>query len=129
MEADARRVSHWGLRKLSVGVASVLLGTTLYFGMAGVVHADTLTSRASSNQTNVVAKNSTNSGTEASGDHQQVAVDSADKMANDQNQAETAMPAQPDHANRLIDKSLLYQLLASVLYYQKLVQPMLVLKN
>lgn len=95
MEADARRVPHWGLRKLSVGVASVLLGTTLYFGMAGVVHADTLTSRAASNQTNVVAKNSTNSGTEASGDHQQVAVDSADKMANDQNQAETAMPAQP----------------------------------
>lgn len=38
-------VQHWGLRKLSVGVASVLLGTTAYLGMndGAVVHADTVT--------------------------------------------------------------------------------------
>lgn len=45
MLPDAKRVPHFALRKLSVGVASVLLGTTLYFGFgAGVVHADTVTS-------------------------------------------------------------------------------------
>ena len=45
-EQDAKRVPHYGLRKLSVGVASVLLSTTLYVGVAA--HADTLdTSNAS----------------------------------------------------------------------------------
>ena len=32
LEDNAKRVPHYGLRKLSVGVASVLLSTTLYFG-------------------------------------------------------------------------------------------------
>ena len=41
MEAEAKRVPHWSLRKLSVGVASVLLGTTLFFGMSTVANADT----------------------------------------------------------------------------------------
>lgn len=40
LQADARRVPHWSLRKLSVGVASVLLGTTFYFGMGNAAHAD-----------------------------------------------------------------------------------------
>lgn len=40
MEQNAHRVPHYGIRKLSVGVASVLLGTTLYFG--GVAHADVI---------------------------------------------------------------------------------------
>lgn len=45
LEADAKRVPHWGLRKLSVGVASVLLGTTIYFGAGSTVaHADTVES-------------------------------------------------------------------------------------
>lgn len=35
------RVPHYGLRKLSVGVASVLLSTTLYLGAARVAHAET----------------------------------------------------------------------------------------
>lgn len=34
----------WALRKYSVGVASVLLGTTLFVGSATVAHADTTTS-------------------------------------------------------------------------------------
>ena len=38
MEADAKRVPHYGLRKLGIGVASVLLGTTLYFGKADTVN-------------------------------------------------------------------------------------------
>ena len=42
MEADAKRVPHYGLRKLGIGVASVLLGTTLYFGNAQAVQADTV---------------------------------------------------------------------------------------
>lgn len=39
-------IQRWSLRKLSVGVASVLLGTTAYLGMGNgaVVHADTITS-------------------------------------------------------------------------------------
>ena len=40
----------FGLRKLSVGVASVLLGTTVYFGLGGtVVHADSQVDTVSSN--------------------------------------------------------------------------------
>ena len=42
LEADAKRVPHYSLRKLSFGVASVLLGTTLYFGAGNVAHADTV---------------------------------------------------------------------------------------
>ena len=34
-----RQVQHFGLRKLSVGVASVLLSTSLYFGATSVAHA------------------------------------------------------------------------------------------
>lgn len=39
-QRQAHRVPHYGLRKLSVGVASVLLSTTLYMGMSA--HADTV---------------------------------------------------------------------------------------
>ena len=39
----SKQVPHYGLRKLSVGVASVLLSTTIYLGAsAGVAHASTL---------------------------------------------------------------------------------------
>lgn len=50
-------IRHWGLRKLSVGVASVLLGTTAYLGISNgaVVHADTVT--ASNNDENVATSN------------------------------------------------------------------------
>ena len=40
LRASAQRVPHYGLRKLSVGVASVLLSTTLYMGVSA--HADTI---------------------------------------------------------------------------------------
>ena len=40
-QQDAQRVPHYGLRKLSIGVASVLLSTTLYMGVTA--HADTVT--------------------------------------------------------------------------------------
>lgn len=40
LQASAQRVPHYGLRKLSVGVASVLLSTTLYMGVSA--HADTV---------------------------------------------------------------------------------------
>ena len=39
-QAVADRVPHYGIRKLSVGVASVLLSTTLYMGVTA--HADTI---------------------------------------------------------------------------------------
>ena len=41
IENDSKCIPHWSLRKLSIGVASVLLGTTFYFGSGAVVHADT----------------------------------------------------------------------------------------
>ena len=54
LQADARRVPHWSLRKLSVGVASVLLGTTFYFGMGNVAHADVaIPSQVADNNTEV----------------------------------------------------------------------------
>lgn len=40
LESDATRVPHWGLRKLTVGVASVLLGTTLFFGINAYAATD-----------------------------------------------------------------------------------------
>ena len=40
-QQEAQRVPHYGLRKLSIGVASVLLSTTLYMG--ATAHADTVT--------------------------------------------------------------------------------------
>ena len=40
-QQEAQRVPHYGLRKLSIGVASVLLSTTLYMGVTA--HADTVT--------------------------------------------------------------------------------------
>ncbi|WP_373842534.1 YSIRK-type signal peptide-containing protein, partial [Limosilactobacillus sp.] len=39
----SHRVPHYGLRKLGIGVTSVLLGTTLYFGANAPVHADVTT--------------------------------------------------------------------------------------
>lgn len=42
IQSQAKRVPHYGIRKLSVGVASVLLGTTM-FALCGVAHADTNT--------------------------------------------------------------------------------------
>ena len=70
MEQTAARTPHYGIRKLSVGVASVLISTTLYMG-ATSAKADTLPSTAtdavttnpetasssSSTQTNVTADN------------------------------------------------------------------------
>ncbi|MGQ5708848.1 YSIRK-type signal peptide-containing protein, partial [Lactobacillus sp. PSON] len=42
MEEAAERQSHFGIRKLTVGAASVLLGTTLWMGTnSATVHADT----------------------------------------------------------------------------------------
>lgn len=41
MEAVATRQSHFGIRKLTIGAASVLLGTTLWLGTnANVTHAE-----------------------------------------------------------------------------------------
>ena len=42
LEETAHHVPHYGLRKLSVGVASVLLGTTLYFGATAHAATDEL---------------------------------------------------------------------------------------
>jgi hypothetical protein len=36
MQQQAKRRPHYGLRKLTIGVASVLLSTTFYFGMGAV---------------------------------------------------------------------------------------------
>ncbi len=50
---DSKRVPHYGLRKLSVGLASVLLSTTLYFGLQA--QAATKQPAASEPQTGQVA--------------------------------------------------------------------------
>ncbi len=65
----SHRVPHYGLRKLGIGVTSVLLGTTLYFGAnAPVANADQVSANASANsdQTNqVTSANSTETGNTA----------------------------------------------------------------
>ena len=54
-----QQVPHYGIRKLSVGVASVLLGTTFYMGINGnVVHADTVNGQDHEMPDSQVANNS-----------------------------------------------------------------------
>ena len=59
---EAQCVPHYGLRKLSVGVASVLLSTTLYMGVTA--HADTIA--GTSQQPTAVQPTSTAAGTSIS---------------------------------------------------------------
>ncbi|MGN1283647.1 MAG: YSIRK-type signal peptide-containing protein [Limosilactobacillus sp.] len=55
MNADAKWVPHYGLRKLGIGVASVLLGTTLYFGMNNAVaYADTVSTATTNSSSQAV---------------------------------------------------------------------------
>lgn len=64
-----KQVPHYGIRKLSVGVASVLLGTTFYMGMNGnVVHADTVNGHDSETPDSQVANSDSNSGSTADSD-------------------------------------------------------------
>ena len=60
MQQDAKCVPHYGIRKLSIGVASVLLGTVFYM-QNGTVHAD-VNSTVSTGDVNVVNKDSGASG-------------------------------------------------------------------
>ena len=56
-----QQVPHYGIRKLSVGVASVLLGTTFYMGINGnVAHADTVNSQDHEMPDSQVANNNSN---------------------------------------------------------------------
>ncbi|MCF1784317.1 MAG: MSCRAMM family adhesin SdrC [Lactobacillus mulieris] len=55
MEESANRVQHFGFRKFSVGLTSVLLSTSLYFGVSNsVAKADTVTDK---NNTQVATVN------------------------------------------------------------------------
>ena len=61
-QQDAKCVPHYGIRKLSIGVASVLLGTVFYM-QNGTVHADVNpTVSTGSDSVNVVNKDSGASG-------------------------------------------------------------------
>ena len=89
---EAQRRPHYGLRKLSVGVASVLLGTTLYFGQADSVHADVVNSnnggqanedtKADVNTHEVNVENNVNTSASVSNRDQAVSqsVDNSDKQ-------------------------------------------------
>lgn len=61
---DAKRVPHYGIRKFSIGVASVLIGTTLYFGMTAQADSTTTVIPQSTDETSQVVGN-TNHQTEA----------------------------------------------------------------
>ena len=64
-----KQVSHYGIRKLSVGVASILLGTTFYLGMNGnVVHADTANGQDSETSNSQIANNNDNSKSNSTAD-------------------------------------------------------------
>ena len=75
---SADRTPHYSLRKLSVGVASVLLSTTLWMGANGsVAHADTI------NDATVVGKASSSAEDKSDPSETQTA-------SKDQTQAQTA---------------------------------------
>ncbi len=57
---NAKRVPHYSLRKLSIGVASVLLGTSFYFGGNVVAHAATQAQPTTAEQTPVDKNNAKN---------------------------------------------------------------------
>ena len=58
VQQDAKRVPHYGIRKLSIGVASVLLGTVFYM-QNGTVHADVNSTVSTGNDSvNVINKDS-----------------------------------------------------------------------
>ena len=81
-----KQVSHYGIRKLSVGVASVLLGTTFYLGMNGnVVHADTVNGQDSETPDSQVANNNDNSKSNSTTDS------SADAALGDKQASEEAV--------------------------------------
>lgn len=58
LEDNAKRVPHYGLRKLSVGVASVLLSTTLYFGATASADTNEPVSSGPETDTNQTTKTS-----------------------------------------------------------------------
>ena len=57
---NAKRVPHYSLRKLSIGVASVLLGTSFYFGGNVIAHAATQSQPNITEQTSVDKTNAKN---------------------------------------------------------------------
>lgn len=58
-QRNAERIQQrWALRKYSVGVASVLLGTTIFLGSSAVVHADTTSNATASSETEQVDQQS-----------------------------------------------------------------------
>lgn len=82
-----KQVPHYGIRKLSVGVASVLLGTTFYMGMNGnVVHADTVNGQDSETPDSQIANSDSNNnsmadtGANAALDNSQAVVSAAEDV-------------------------------------------------
>ena len=101
IEQDAKRLPHYGLRRLNIGVASVLLGTTLFLGAEGTVaQADTDTTpnngsadKVSSDDNQLQAKtvtlgqsnetnssNNAGSGEETNSNNQPSSVNSTNKL-------------------------------------------------
>ena len=74
-----QQVPHYGIRKLSVGVASVLLGTTFYMGINGnVAHADTVNGQDHEAPDSQVANNGNN---DSAADHGAANAVLGDKQA------------------------------------------------
>lgn len=79
MKGNSRQVQHFGIRKLSIGAASVLLGTTLFFG-ADVVHADTVSGANTGEKVDEVQKSADTAKPEISDQSEETkAVKEADK--------------------------------------------------
>ena len=77
-----QQVPHYGIRKLSVGVASVLLGTTFYMGINGnIAHADTVNSQDHETPDSQVANNNSNGGSDSTVDHGATNTAVGDKQA------------------------------------------------
>lgn len=79
-EENANKHQHFGLRKLSIGVASVLLGTTFFLGATTNVYADSAV--ASKGETQPVALNSNISSQAASQQGSSTAVQSNASASN-----------------------------------------------
>ena len=101
-QAVADRVPHYGLRKLSIGVASVLLSTTLYMGVTA--HADTTVSTSPQPTVDQPANTTTGTSTsDVTADVQPTTGQPASTVTPKKNDASaksapTALPKQPANA-------------------------------
>lgn len=93
-QQDAKRVSHYGIRKLSVGVASVLLGTVVYMQNGSTVHADVNPTVSAGNDSAKVTNENVGVGYSAGASSELNSADSASSVVTAGDTTNSTVPSQ-----------------------------------